>query len=153
MVSIRSLGSLQSLHWWFPLTFCDRWRSFTIATIAEIDSDSIPAIVIVAIIGSRWDRWRSLAKNWTKINTSLHCSKSAVVYHVVYSLWAGWCLFKSGTLPLTLQKFIKIVTNFLRKVPRRAKPIPTAGENPLLMTLRTKLKYMVPTWLKKFLTL
>ena len=30
--------------------------------IAEIDSDSIPAIVIVAIIGSRWDRWRSLAK-------------------------------------------------------------------------------------------
>ena len=42
-----------------PLTFCDRRRSFTIATIAEIDSDSIPAIVIV---GSRWDRWRSLAK-------------------------------------------------------------------------------------------
>ena len=31
-------------------------------TIAEIDSDSIPAIVIVAIVGSRWDRWRSLAK-------------------------------------------------------------------------------------------
>ena len=24
--------------------------------------DSIPAIVIVAIVGSRWDRWRSLAK-------------------------------------------------------------------------------------------
>ena len=59
--SLRSLRSLQSLHWWFPLTFCDRWRSFTIATIAEIDSDSIPAIVIVAIVGSRWDRWRSLA--------------------------------------------------------------------------------------------
>ena len=39
----------------------DRWRSFTIAGIAKIDSDSIPAIVIVAIIGSRWDRWRSLA--------------------------------------------------------------------------------------------
>ena len=36
-------------------------------------------------------------------------------------------------------------------MPRQAKPIPTAGENPLLMTLRTKLKYMVPTWLKKFL--
>ena len=57
MVSIWSLGSLrslQSLHWWIPLTFCDRWRSFT---IAEIDSDSIPAIV-----GSCWDRWRSLAK-------------------------------------------------------------------------------------------
>ena len=146
MVSIWSLGSLrslQSLHWWFPLTFCDRWRSFTIATIAEIDSDSIPAIVIVAIIGSRWDRWRSLAL--AKINTSLHCSKFAVVHHVVYSLWVGWCLFKSGTLPLTLQKFIKIVyfSNFLT--------IPTAGENPLLMTLRTKLKYMVPTWLKKFL--
>ena len=34
---------------------------------------------------------------------------------------------------------------------RRAKSIPTAGENPLSMTLRTKLKYMVPTWLKKFL--
>ena len=33
-----------------------------IATIAEIDSDSIPAIVIVAIVGSHWDRWRSLAK-------------------------------------------------------------------------------------------
>ena len=30
--------------------------------IAEIDSDSISAIVIVAIVGSRWDRWRSLAK-------------------------------------------------------------------------------------------
>ena len=33
-----------------------------IATIAEIDSDSIPAIVIVAIVRSHWDRWRSLAK-------------------------------------------------------------------------------------------
>ena len=68
LVSIWSLGSLQSLrslqllHWWFPLTFCYQWRSFTIATIAEIDTDSIPAIVIVAIVGSRWDRWRSLAK-------------------------------------------------------------------------------------------
>ena len=30
--------------------------------IAEIDSDSIPAIVVVAIVGSRWDHWRSLAK-------------------------------------------------------------------------------------------
>ena len=30
--------------------------------IAEIDSDSIPAIVIVAIVGSRWDHWRSVAK-------------------------------------------------------------------------------------------
>ena len=92
-------------------------------------------------------------RNWAKINTSLHSSKFAVVHHVVYSLWTGWCLFKSGTLPLTLQKFIKIVyfSNFLRKMPRRAKPIPTAGENPLLMTFRTKLKYMVPTWLKKFL--
>ena len=48
-------------------------------------------------------------RNWAKINTSLHCSKFAVVHHVVYSLWVGWCLFKSGTLPLTLQKFIKIV--------------------------------------------
>ena len=57
--SLESLRSLQSLHWWFPLIFWDRWRSFTIATIAEIDSDSIPAIVIVS---SRWDRWRSLAK-------------------------------------------------------------------------------------------
>ena len=26
-----------------------------------MDSDSIPAIGIVAIVGSRWDRWRSLA--------------------------------------------------------------------------------------------
>ena len=71
-------------------------------------------------------------RNWVKINTSLHCSKFAVVHHVVYSLWVGWCLFKSGTLPLTLQKFIKIVyfSNFLRKMPRRAKPIPTMGENP-----------------------
>ena len=33
-------------------------------------------------------------------------------------------------------------------MPRRAKRIPTAGENPLLMTLRTKIKYMVPMWLK-----
>ena len=55
----------------------------------RVYSDSIPAIVIVAIIGSRWDRWRSLAKNWAKINTSLHCSKFAVVHHVVYSLWVG----------------------------------------------------------------
>ena len=35
-------------------------KSFTIATstaILEIDFDSIPAIVIVAIVGSHWDRW------------------------------------------------------------------------------------------------
>ena len=44
------------------INFCDRWRSFTITTIAEIDSDSIPAIMIIAIVGSRWDHWRSLAK-------------------------------------------------------------------------------------------
>ena len=60
--SLRSLRLLQSLHWWFKLSFCDRWRLFTIAMIAEIDSDSIPAIVIVSIIGSRWDCWRSLEK-------------------------------------------------------------------------------------------
>ena len=34
-IVMPSLRSLQSLHWWFPLTFCDRWRSCTIATIAE----------------------------------------------------------------------------------------------------------------------
>ena len=47
----------------------------------------------------------------------MHCSKFAVVHHVVYSLWVGRCLFKSGTLPLALQKFIKIVyfSNFLKK--------------------------------------
>ena len=58
----------------------------------------------------------------------------------IYSLWVWWCFFKSGTLPLTLHKFNKIVyfSKFLRKTPRRAKPILTAGENPLLMTLRTK---------------
>ena len=28
-------------------------------------------------------------RNWAKINTSLHCSKFAIVHHVVYSLWVG----------------------------------------------------------------
>ena len=39
---------------------------------------------------------------------------------------------------------MKIVyfSKFLRKTPRLAKPIPTAGENPLLMTLNKKLS----TW-------
>ena len=66
-------------------------------------------------------------RNWAKLNTSLRCSKFAIVDHVVYSLWVGWCLFKLGTLPLTLHKFNKIVyfSKFLRKTPRRAKPIPT----------------------------
>ena len=36
-------------------------RSFTIATIVEIDSDSITAIVIVATVGGRYDRWCLLA--------------------------------------------------------------------------------------------
>ena len=87
----------------------------------------------------------------SKTNTSLRCSKFAVVDHVVHSLWAGWCLFKSGILPLTLHKFIKIdsFSKLFRKTPRRAEPLPIARENPLLTTLRTKTWVMVPTWLKK----
>ena len=79
------------------------------------------------------------------------CSNFAVVDHVVYSLWVGWCLFRSGTLPLMLHKFIKTVSfqTFFRKTPRWAKPIPTAGENPLLITLWTKTQVMVPNWFKK----
>ena len=91
-------------------------------------------------------------RNWTKINTSLCCSNFAVVDHAVYSLWVRWCLFKSGTLPLTLHKFIRSVSflKFFRKTPRWAKSVPTAGEKPLLITLRTKIQVMVPIWLKKF---
>ena len=68
------------------------------------------------------------------------------------SLWVGWCLYKSRTLPLTLHKFIKAVSflKFFRKTRRWAKSVPTAGENPLLITLRTKTQVMVPLWLKKF---
>ena len=33
---------------------------------------------------------------------------------------------------------------------RRAKPIPTEEENPLLIVLRTKTEITVPTWVKKF---
>ena len=50
-VSIWSLGllwSLQSLHWWFPLTCCDCWWSFT---IAEISLASIWSLTIVTIAG------------------------------------------------------------------------------------------------------
>ena len=48
----------------FHLLFCDHWRSFTIATIAKIDSDSIPAIVIVAIIGDCWQN-ENLVSIWS----------------------------------------------------------------------------------------
>ena len=83
-----------------------------------------------------------------KVNTSSRCSNFAVVDHVVY--WVRWCLLKSGTLPLTLDKFIKTVSfpKFFRKTPRWAEPIPTAGENPLLITLRAKTQVMVPSWLQ-----
>ena len=85
-------------------------------------------------------------RNWAKINTSLCCSNFAVVDHAVYSLWVGWCLFKSGILPLTLHKFIKSVSfsTFIRKTSRWAKSVPTAGEKHLLITLRTKIQVMVP---------
>ena len=130
IVTIVTIAAVAALV--VPLTFCDRRDNI------EIDSDSIPAIMIIVIIGSRWDRWRLLAKwkpglrdklqafkpktllltdsdhlltregpekvgsfysktltsnidhrNWTNINTSMHCSKFAVVHHVVYSLWVG----------------------------------------------------------------
>ena len=73
-------------------------------------------------------------RNWAKTNTSLCCSKLAVVDHVVYSLWVGWSLFKSGTLPLMSHKFIKVdsFSKLFRKTPRRAKPgakpFPTVDE-------------------------
>ena len=72
---------------------------------------------------------------------------------VVYSLWVGWCLFKSGTLPLTLHKFIKIVyfSIFSRKTPRRAKPFQPRVKTLSWWLWERKLKYMVPTWLQKFL--
>ena len=138
VVSINFLRSLTIDHdqrdrlWFYPSDrdHCDRWQllgSLAIAGKVETRLKRQTPSVQAQNTLAYWQwlpsyprrPWKSRKllfqnpntdhRNWAKINTSLHCSKFAVVHHVVYSLWVGWCLFKSGTLPLTLQKFIKIV--------------------------------------------
>ena len=56
-------------------------------------------------------------------------------------------VFTSVLDTLPLHKFIEIVSfsKFFGKTSRRAEPIPTAGEKPLLINLRTKTEITVST--------
>ena len=58
-----SLGSLRSLHWWFPLTFCDRWRSFTTLILSQ-RSWSLRSLAVAGIVGDRWQN-ENLVSIWS----------------------------------------------------------------------------------------